>query len=108
MFGKERSSRMGRQETEGHSRTHPKLSKLELRVAVHDAWELGQAVNKPSSLEEVPAHLQCVCLAVFMFSPWPSKANASGAPAAQLGLDKTKPFLTYQKRTVRHLLGGQK
>lgn len=79
MFGKERSSQMGRQETESHSRTRPELSKLELRVAVHDAWELGQVVNKPSSLEEVPARLQCVCLAVFTFSPWPSKANASGA-----------------------------
>lgn len=33
----------------------PKLSELELRVAVHDAWEPGQAVSKPSSLEEGPA-----------------------------------------------------
>ena len=79
MFGKERPSQMGTQETEGHSRTHPELSNLELRVAVHDAWELDQAVNKPSSLEEVPARLQCVCLAVFTFSPRPSKANASRA-----------------------------
>ena len=93
LFGKERSSQMGRQETEGHSRTHPELSKLELRVAVHDAWELGQAVNKSSSLEEVPARLQCVCLAVFMFSPWPSKANASGAPAG-----REQPSLAWTKR----------
>ena len=116
---------MSRQETEGHLRTHPKLLKLELRVAIHDAWELGQAVSKPSSLKEVPACLQRACLAVFTFSPWPSKAKASGTlrqraekqqelpspgvqQAAQLGLDKTKPFVTYQKGTVRLLLGGQK
>ena len=125
LFGKEWSSQMSRQETEGHLRTHPKLLKLELRVAIHDAWELGQAVSKPSSLKEVPACLQRACLAVFTFSPWPSKAKASGTlrqraekqqelpspgvqQAAQLGLDKTKPFVTYQKGTVRLLLGGQK
>jgi len=96
----------------------PKLSKLELRVAVHDAWEPGQAVSKPSSLEEVPARLWRACLAVFTFSPWPPKQTplepcTSGAKqqqglprlgvqqAAQLGLDRTNLSLTYWKGTER-------
>nr|XP_005910670.1 PREDICTED: protein HEG homolog 1 [Bos mutus] len=114
LFGKERSSQMGRQETESHSRTRPELSKLELRVAVHDAWELGQAVNKPSSLEEVPARLQCVCLAVFTFSPWPSKANASGALHQQAesspawpGQNETIPDIPEKDTVVKnHWLEG--
>lgn len=61
MFGMEWSSQMGRQEAEGHSRTHPKRSKLELRVAIHDAWEPGQAMSKASSLEKLPAPLQRDC-----------------------------------------------
>lgn len=64
LFGMEWSFQMGRQETEGHSRTHPKLSKWLLRVAVHDAWEPGQAVSKSSSLEEVSA--VCSGTVVFM------------------------------------------
>lgn len=77
------SSQMGRQETEGHSRTHPKLSKSELRIAVHDAWEPGQAVSKPSSLEEGPGRWRWT--AVFTFSPGLASANAPGVLHRLLG-----------------------
>lgn len=46
---------MGRQETEGHLRILPKLWKLVLSIAVHNAWDPGQIMSNPSSLEEVPA-----------------------------------------------------
>ncbi|KAK2091714.1 hypothetical protein P7K49_030998 [Saguinus oedipus] len=61
LFGMEWSSQMGRQEAEGHLRTCPELCKVELRVAVHDAWEAGQPMSNPSSLEEVPASFQRDC-----------------------------------------------
>lgn len=65
---------MGRQETEGHLRIHPKLCKSVLSIAVHKAWDPGQAMSNPSSLEEVPASFQRDW--VFTFSPWPGRAKA--------------------------------
>lgn len=76
----------------GSFETHPELSKLELRVAVHDAWELGQAVNKSSSLEEVPAVAVRLPCRVYVLT-LAIKANASGAPAG-----REQPSLAWTKR----------
>lgn len=99
-----RSSPMGRQEAEGRLRTHPKLSKLERRAAVHDGREPGQAMSKPSSQEEVPArslqddHVYMITSALqrMPLEPRPRVERQQGLPrlgvqqAAQLGLEKTK------------------
>lgn len=105
------SSQMGRQETEGHSRTHPRLSKLELKIAGRDAWEPGQAMSKPSSLEAAPifsSGLQCLHSHLgppvhMPGSPAPAGGEAARRlwlgvqQAAQLSPNKRKPFLAFQK-----------
>jgi hypothetical protein len=106
------SSPVCRQETEGHLRTHPKLCKLELKAAIHEAWELGQAMSNPSSLEKVPASFQRDCgVYISYLGPAEQLPRAHSAysitrrkgprpgpqQAAQLGLDNSRSFLTFQR-----------
>lgn len=107
----ERSSQMGRQETEGHARTHPGLSKLELEIAGRDAWEPGQAMSKPSSLEaarplaaDCSVYILTLALSANASEPCTSCGRSSkgsrawGPKAAQLSPNKRETILDIPER----------
>lgn len=99
------------QTRKGRSFEDQPQAKLLLSLAVHDAWEPGQATSQPSSLEEVPelcsqtvvflAPLgpQCKCTNAWVRGgskglPVPGVWCAAGQPCSPA---QNEPFLTFQK-----------